>query len=93
MTLFFARIPTRWARERHPRLYTANPKQLLLIDASNRATAERILATQAGPVQKHHWDGLQPATSGRLSQALAEPDIKGISHLLKKGHKPTCLNL
>lgn len=93
MAVFTARIPTRWAQQAHPKLWTANHKQILLIIAPTRNRAVQELSAQAGPTRGVHWDDLQSATRGALTRLLGEPDVHGISHILMSGRNPINLNI
>ncbi|QQB45339.1 hypothetical protein I6I10_06905 [Corynebacterium glucuronolyticum] len=92
MPAFTARIPSRWAQREHPKLWTANPKQILLVIAPTRNRAIQELSAHAGPSRGTHWDDLQPASRGALAQLLKEPDVHGISHILMSGRNPINLN-
>lgn len=93
MPAFTARIPTRWAQQPHPNLWTANPQQLLLVIAPTKNRAIQTLTAHAGATRGTHWEDLQPASRGALTRLLAEPDIHGISHILISGRRTINLNL
>lgn len=91
MQAWTAKIPTRWADEIHPRLYTANPKQAILIIAPSRSEARHALIRRLGAVEGRHWEQLQPARK-TLNRLLKTPDCKGISHIITSGGACISLN-
>ncbi|WP_311354996.1 hypothetical protein [Corynebacterium pyruviciproducens] len=90
MQAWIAKIPQRWANEKHPRLYTANPKQAILIIAPSRSDAKYALTLRLGAVEGYHWEELQPARKN-LNRLLKAPDCKGISNIITSGG--TCIYL
>lgn len=91
MQAWTAKIPQRWAQERHPKLWTANPKQVVLIIAPSRSDAKHALIRRLGAVERHRWEQLQPARKN-LNKILATPGMKGVSHIITSGGACIYLN-
>lgn len=65
----------------HPRLLTADPRHIILVNAATRLDAERLMRRHLGGVKGVHWDSLTSA-AGALNKTLSDPYIKGISHII-----------